>query len=369
MNALARDTGGRAVFNTNALDIGLSKALKETSVYYLLAWRPDHPVQATGKFRRISVTIPSRSDLTVRVRQGFFDPQPATLSTGTRNNESAKPAKPPETLLREALTAVYPNPEVPMHLTLNFMNTPNRGVLLTASAQVSLDSLVFSNTEGKNRALLDIIGAIYNDQGKPGNSLSDRLTITATPEQSHQPGLAFIYNYEVFVPPGLYQVRIGVRDPASGKVGSVREWVEIPNLAAHQLAMSSLITSERQPQAGPSFTQTAPDGNLAPIRIDRFFHRNSFLRFLVYVYNAAHGSADAQPDVALQIQILRDEQPVVTTPLKKISTEGVTQLDQLPYAADVSLEGLAAGRYVLRVTTIDRVSKSSASQTMRFEIE
>jgi hypothetical protein len=79
--------------------------------------------------------------------------------------------------------------------------------------------------------------------------------------------------------------------------------------------------------------------------------------------------ADARPDVALQIQILRDQQPVVTTPLKKISTEGIAQLDQLPYAADVSLDGLAAGRYELHVTTIDRISKTSASRSMRFEIE
>jgi len=47
----------------------------------------------------------------------------------------------------------------------------------------------------------------------------------------------------------------------------------------------------------------------------------------------------------------------------------VAQLDQLPYAADISLEGLTAGQYVLQVTTIDRVAKSSAQQAMRFEIE
>lgn len=371
MNALAKDTGGRAVFNTNALDVGLSKALKETSVYYLLAWRPDRALQANGKFRRISVALPSRPDLTVRVRQGFFDVLPAAHSAGAKTKESLKPPKPPDTLLREALTAVYPDPELPVALTLNYMNTPDKGVLLTGSAQISLDSLTFATEAGKTRALLDIIGAIYNDQGKPGDSISDRLTITASSlEQAHETGQNFIYNYKIYVPPGLYQMRFGVRDPASGKIGTVKEWVEIPNLASHHLTMSSLIAGERAPQAGPSLTGSAQNADqMAQLRVDRRFHRNSFLRFLVYVYNAARRPADAQPDVALQIQILRDQQPVVTTPLKRISTEGVTQLDQLPYAADVSLDGLAAGRYVLHVTTIDRVAKSSAFQTMRFEIE
>ena len=41
LNALAADTGGRAVFNTNDLSVGLKRALKETSAYYLLAWKPE----------------------------------------------------------------------------------------------------------------------------------------------------------------------------------------------------------------------------------------------------------------------------------------------------------------------------------------
>src|SRR5215213_10691843 len=41
LNALAADTGGKAIFNTNDLKKGLAPAIKETSTYYLLAWKPD----------------------------------------------------------------------------------------------------------------------------------------------------------------------------------------------------------------------------------------------------------------------------------------------------------------------------------------
>ena len=370
MNSLARDTGGRAVFNTNALDAGLSKALKETSVYYLLAWRPDKAAQSTARLRRLSVTIPSRPDLMVRVRQGSFDVQPLSNST-VKKNETAKPGKAPEAMLREALTAAYPRVEVPLALTLNYLHTPDKGVVLTASLQLNTEALTFAPEDGKPKALVDLIGAIYNDQGKVGDSFADKVTITAvSPEQLRQPGQELVYNYKIYVPPGLYQMRVGARDTASGKIGTVKEWIEIPNLASHRLTMSSVFAGERAVQASAGFTEaTNIEEQLAPIRVDRRFHRNSYLRFLVYVYNAARAPADDQPDVALQIQILRDQQPVLTTPLKKLSTEGVPRLDQLPYAADVSLEGLAAGRYLLQVTTIDRVAKTSASQAIRFEIE
>src|SRR6266404_7980042 len=41
LNALAGDTGGRALRNTNYFDRWVNKILDETSQYYLLAWRPN----------------------------------------------------------------------------------------------------------------------------------------------------------------------------------------------------------------------------------------------------------------------------------------------------------------------------------------
>ena len=50
LNALARDTGGKPILNTNALGAGLSRALQETSVYYLLAWEPDQVSRMQDSF-------------------------------------------------------------------------------------------------------------------------------------------------------------------------------------------------------------------------------------------------------------------------------------------------------------------------------
>jgi hypothetical protein len=69
---LASETGGRALLNTNALDKALTKTLKETSAYYLLAWQPEQSEgRANNKFRAIKVIIKDRPDLTVLTRRGF----------------------------------------------------------------------------------------------------------------------------------------------------------------------------------------------------------------------------------------------------------------------------------------------------------
>jgi VWFA-related protein len=363
--ALAKDTGGRAVFNTNALDVGVANALKETSVYYLLAWRPEQGTQ-TDKFRHISVTIPGRKDLTVRVRQGFFDVEPAAKTAGTKNRTPAKVVT-PELQLRNAITAVYPSSELPLAVNLTYTNIPVKGMKLTALLQLKTESLAFKPDGEKQKAQLAVSGAIFDDKGRAGGSFAENLTITAASlEQGQKAGQEFDYTYEIYLKPGLYQVRMGVRDDSSGKIATSHEWIEIPNLASKKLLMSSLLAGERikLPNAAAN-----ADPNAAVLRAGHSFHRNSFLRFLVFIYNATSTPANSKPDVALQVQILRDQQPVMTAPLRKVPGEGQTQAGELPFAADVSLEGLAAGHYLLQITAIDLVSKSSTTQTMRFEIE
>src|SRR5829696_6169129 len=81
LNALAVDTGGKAIFNTNDLRRGLAPAIKETSTYYLLAWKPDAEAQKQSRFRNVEVKLIGKPDLTVRVRKGYFDldPDPAPV--------------------------------------------------------------------------------------------------------------------------------------------------------------------------------------------------------------------------------------------------------------------------------------------------
>jgi len=73
LNALASDTGGRFLKNTNALDTAMITTLTEISRYYLLGWVIDPEQLRPGRSSRIRVSVKGRSDLTVRVRQGSLD--------------------------------------------------------------------------------------------------------------------------------------------------------------------------------------------------------------------------------------------------------------------------------------------------------
>ena len=71
----------------------------------------------------------------------------------------------------------------------------------------------------------------------------------------------------------------------------------------------------------------------------------------------------------MQVQVFRDDEPVITDALHKINTDGAEDPQRLPYAAELSLATLQPGRYVLRLTIIDRIAKATASQRFNFEVD
>ncbi|MEP6719176.1 MAG: VWA domain-containing protein [bacterium] len=369
MHALARDTGGKPVFNTNALGVGLTKALKETSAYYLLAWKPEGETQHASKFHRIEVKVVGKPQLNVQVRRGFFDVESEPVAAKPNKTKAPAPAnKTEEQGLYQKLRANFPERAIPVSLDLNYVHISEKGWMLSTMVEVPSSFLTFETVAEKQVGAVDLAGIIYNDQGQPGSSFNQHMTLDAGPNNPSGRE-AVRYNYPLFLEPGLYQVRVGVRDAKSGRIGSSHRWIEIPILKPAQLGMSSVLIGVRPSSAGNTTSETSQTlTNSLELSISHRFQRDSPLRFVIFVYNATV-AADSKADIALQLQLIRDSQPVMTTPLKKIPTENLADPSRMLYAAEIPLAGLPAGRYLMQVTIIDRVSKQSASQQTRLEIE
>jgi hypothetical protein len=267
--------------------------------------------------------------------------------------------------LMAALRAPTPRAALPTEIAVGFFHDAKVGTVLTTSVELAREALTFQQTD-KRRADFDVLGVVIDDRGKPVSQFGQRLTVTPNPalpeSQQH-----VVYSFQVPLAPGLYQVRAATRDVASGRTGSAMQWVEVPELGKPQLSMSSIFIGERA--AGEKAEDAKPEEvpQSVLLSVGRRFHRSSYIRFLTFVYNAT--VAGAQPDVALQIQIFRDDQPVFTAPLTRLKSEGALDLTRLPYMAELSLGEFPAGRYALQITAIDRAAKTTASQRTNFVIE
>jgi VWFA-related protein len=370
LNALAVDTGGKAIFNTNDLKKGLAPAIKETSTYYLLAWKPDAESQKQGRFRNVEVKLIGRPDLTVRVRKGYFDLDPDPQPVAAKGSATPAATKTAPAKLRESIIAPYPERGLPILISVDYYDVPGKGPMLSTAIQVPGEFLVFGEQpDGKIQAVLDFTAVYFNDKGVATTSFMDRLVSTAPNVADTKANRNDImFTYPAKLPPGLYQVRVAVRDDKSGKIGSAHAWIDIPDLANKKLTMSSLLLGERTESTLTSLTNKT--GGVSPVALSAShrFKRESNLRFLLFAYNCALSPADQKPDVAVQVQVMRDDQPVITTALRKVNIDGVTDLARLPYAAEIPLSELLPGRYQLNVSLIDRLSKQSTSRQTHFDV-
>jgi VWFA-related protein len=364
LRILADETGGRAILDNNSFADAFQQAIGETSDYYLLAWRPDSDDERAGK-SKIKVTIKDRPDLRVRLRRNYYVPSPAEAKTKSEDERgaAAKPAEEkPEAGLLTALGALYPQRGIPTALAVGYVNTPDQGLALKASMQIDRTSLEVATGEtGKSE--IDVIGAAIDDRGI---IVTFKQLLTVTPDPSLQNQMQpVVWNQQLKLQPGLYQVRVAVRERMSGRTGSAQQWIEVPDIAGGRFQMSSLFLGERKAAQNDEKSAAAPQP--VSVDVDHHFARASVIRFQTYIYNAAHNGV--APDVEIQARVLSDNRTVVTMPPAKLPTDTTKDLTRLPYWAEITLDQLPQGKYLLQITATDRAAKTSASQQASFVVE
>ena len=342
LHALAADTGGRALLNSNDLTGGIARALDETSRYYLVAWRPLSDAQRASNFSKIKVTIAGRPDLKVQLRRGYFGSPPERSKTeATVQIEKTDDLGVTESFSEELRTA----------LSVGYKQTSGGNMQISSSVQVNAQSA----DDSSGRLDVSVLGAVFDSRGKAVGSFKQRVEVVRTPAKA-APVYATV-NHQVDVPPGLYQVRVFSYERGTTKLSNAMEWIEIPKLKPGAFSISSLYVGEIAESSGSS---------QVTVNANRRFARSSRMRFTTHIYNASHGAAP--PQLGVQLKILRGEQAVITPPETKVSTEKLTNFANVTYTGEFPLSSLPPGSYVMQVTVTDKTTSGSASQQLRFTV-
>jgi VWFA-related protein len=356
LNALAGDTGGRALRNQNYFDRWINKILDETSEYYLLAWRPTNHDEALTSFKNIAVRVTDHPEYEVRVPRGFL---PGSSKAPPKPIAEVQSPAQSHQELQQALTSLNPKREILTSLSAVYLDTPDRGAVLTTSVEVANETLSYQVKDGKQFAVVEVVGVIVNDRGKPAGSFQTRLNIHSLGEGGDQ-NSSSIYNSRLPLAPGLYQVRVATRDINSGRVGSAQQWVEVPNLALKHLSLSSLLLGLEN--VGPAKEQVQ-------FSVDHRFARNGHLGFMAFIYNATRGpDGQSTPNLSFQARLLRMGQAVMNTQVQKVSVASQDQA-RIVCNGDILLNTVPPGRYTLELMVTDEVKKTSVSQQTRITVD
>jgi hypothetical protein len=370
LSRVAEDTGGFVVRGNNDLAGGLRRMLDDNEVYYLMAYEPTNK-RREGRFRRIEVRLAHREGLKVRTRKGYLEPddrKPGSLSAAARAAPAAEAADRPlgETEARALLSNVSGG-GMAVRLTADWFELPASGPRAVVRAHLDLSRVFWQEAEGRHRAVIEIVGGVYDAVGKPvGAVFGRRAALDLLPgDQERVVRSGMEYQELLPLAPGRYEVRLVAHERGVDLTGGATQWLDVPDLSTGTLAVSSLFLSRSAPAVGEN--AVAAEEELRDVDTQRRFKAGQSLYFQLYVYNPTLDD-QRHADVVLQAQLRSGGALVGASepqPAALQEKDGVL----LPETNGMPLQGLDAGPYELRVVVVDRKANVTATSSVDFTVE
>lgn len=209
MQELASRTGGRVYINTNDLKNAIRDAAADSQVSYTLGFYPTNE-KFDSKFHEIKLQVPERSGLNLRYRKGYFD-----LAEQPQDDKIRKLA------LRDAVWS--PIDATAMGLTVNVKPAgAPRPYSLEVQVKIDRSSIRLEPQGDRWDGRLDLMFVQKDDRGNQYNGEVETLDLRLLQphyEQVVRDGL--VYKKVLNRDRRAKQLRVVVRDAASGSLGSV----------------------------------------------------------------------------------------------------------------------------------------------------
>jgi VWFA-related protein len=209
MEHLARETGGKAFYGSNAVGDALLHGLQQGSDYYTLAYTPENR-DWNGRYRKLEVKV-SAKGAKLTYRRGYY----ATEEKVFTGDQAA----------RALATAVQATTPVSTMLLMKVQVLPPDKEHKTVRIDYAVNGydISFGDTPGKlKHAAVDFMSVAWDKSYKSAGYQTDTVETDFQPEayaKIMQTG--FPEHQELLLKPGTYTLRLGVIDRNSQKIGTV----------------------------------------------------------------------------------------------------------------------------------------------------
>ena len=250
LRTLAEQTGGIAVLDTNSFASSFDRIVQANSLYYMLGYYPpNHPQD--GRFHKIEVRV-KRPGLRVLARRGYASPRARALTRRERERVEreriarTKGADQTSTELRAMLDSPIQQGGVGLDVQAAAFKGAAQNASIALAVEIDGSRLQFTPPKDSgvfaNVVELSLYG--INAQGKPLQGLRTAFDLTLRPETYERVRkFGLRANPRIELPPGRYQLRVGVREVGGGEMGTVFYDLDVPDFAREPLTMSGLLLS------------------------------------------------------------------------------------------------------------------------------
>jgi VWFA-related protein len=236
LSSLAEDTGGRAFFDQNDFKAVFDRIVADTSAYYLLGFSSTNRSK-DGRFRRIRVSV-KRPDLKLDYRAGYYAPR--DFAHAGRDDR--------EQQLMEQLFSDLSVTDLPVYASSAYFRLKGNRYFVPLWVVVPGSKVPFNKSRDKDKATLDVLALVRDNQQRPVARIRDtvNVSVSATEEVQRK---NVQYQTDLELPPGVFQLKVVVRENQTGNMGSFESLITVPDLRLSPVRLSSVVVGSRL-QAG-----------------------------------------------------------------------------------------------------------------------
>ncbi|HEY4087661.1 MAG TPA: GWxTD domain-containing protein [Bryobacteraceae bacterium] len=295
-----------------------------------------------------------------------------------RMDQYFKLQQPPEVKFKDLeseITSRVTYNRLPMQVRWDYIRVTENSVLTNITVQFQNRDLQFSQKDGLNHAMIELVGKVTSMTRRPVTKFDFPLEVNAPLEMLEQTrNLRQIYQNSVALPPARYHLTIIAKDVTSGNVADYEVPLDVPHFADDRLASSSLILADQitpLPTRDIGGTMFAiGDTKVRPRVGDTFDLKDpNDQKMGVYIqfYNFAPEEKTNKPNGTIQYTISK----VGATSSLFDVTEDV---QSIPYASAnqvtveklLPLKTLGPGVYMLKVKATDKRANQTVQQEQKF---
>ncbi|PYR26110.1 MAG: VWA domain-containing protein, partial [Acidobacteria bacterium] len=240
--ALAKDTGGKAMFDYNDLAQGIVQAAESVTSYYILGYYSTHPAN-DGRFHRVKVSLAGGVAGELAFRQGYFaDKEFAKFTAADKERQ-----------LEEALMLENPVTEITIAMELNYFQLNSAEYFVPVAVKIPGSELALARRRGAQRTVIDFIGEVKDDYGITVQNVRDKLDIKLSDDTASQLAKRPIqYETGFTLLPGKYVIKMLARDAETGRIGTYQTSFSVPNLnrETQRVPISTVILSSQRVPLG-----------------------------------------------------------------------------------------------------------------------
>jgi hypothetical protein len=277
---------------------------------------------------------------------------------------------------------VLTGPFFPFEVRTDFVKVTDDTVLVPLTLQIKNKNITFVTKDGVAKGEVNVLGRVATITDHVVDTFEQTLVVEEPSELlGKELQAASVHWWALPLRPGRYRIDIAIKDVNNpDHIGTWAQGIVVPRYDDDKLSASSLILADKMEKVptkdigtgqfilGNTFVRPRVSSSAAdPVS----FHRGQNLNFWMQVYNLGIDAKSKQNSATIHYQITdlaNDKTVLNTTESSKTLSANSANSDQLTVEKSVPLASLQPGKYQVKITVDDGISKQQVAQSAPFVV-